>query len=336
METRTFLVALIVFCWYSEIFAAGHARLTLPDTLDAARAYIFSGCPVTDTLGWDAASPVAAFRPPGIKPGDNNRSEPEAGSGLGVLYSVIMEPLVDTTQNLFTAWLEERAKARSTVTRAVATGMLRPKDTLDFPCLVLVHGKFSGQKAEWKTDGLEAFNTNTWDWPDPWLSLYQLKEKPRLYIELMMKSSPDGNAIQLVPRLLDLRRGSVVHRELHLALTAHLALRGASIGSVVVQLPSPVPNGIRLTPSHLASNASPWLALPRPVDHQSGRLNTEATLNAPLSVLLTMVESIQPSTVEKLLAVTFGAVRQPAPSYEAGRAMSNANGAKEPELERAP
>ena len=336
MRTRIVLVTLVMFCWYSEAFAGGDGRLTLPDAMEAARAYVFNTCPVTGTLDWEMTSPIAVFPPRGTEPNEGDQIETEAASALEVFSSVVVEPVMDTARGLFAAWLEERAKARSTVTTAVGVGMLRPMDTLDLPCLAMVHGKFSGQNAEWQPDNLEPADINTWDWPDAWLRLFQLKEKPRLYIELMIKSSPDGNAIQLEPRLLDLRRGSVVHEDIHLALTAHLALRGTSIGSVVVPLPSPVPNGIRLTPNHLVGHASPWLALPRPVDQQTGRLDNEAVLNAPISVLLAMVESVQPSTVEKLMAVTFGAVRQPALPYDAGKTISSLNGSTEGRLEKAP
>lgn len=286
-----------------------------PKGIDATRAYMFRTCPVSSKLAMlSAPTPVA------ILEGRDETNQPHAAGALAALAGAVAEPLVGLAGDAVAAWLEERAAEQSATTTALANGTLLTKSAgapSSLPCLVLVDGRFGVPDDKLDTATLVPASDrerDAWDWPAPWLSLFGLKDKPRLYMELMMMAAPRYDAFRIVPLFVDLRQTAAKRgkgKPVHLTLTADFSLRGSKLGAGVVALPSPVAEMTRLTADRLGAVSSAWIALPRPLKANATAIDPEHVVDGPLSVQLTVVESVAPSRVDKLIAKTFGAIRQP-------------------------
>lgn len=298
------------------------------ETMQTTRAYLLGTCPVSSRLGLTA--PLA---PDDILGGGT--AQKESPSGLVAVAGALVEPLVDLAGDAVGSWLDERAKDQTTTTTVVANGsLLFPSvSTWTLPCIVVVQGTFDTTSDPLPVQpGVLALSPGAtaadWDWPQPWLDLYRLRDKPRLYMELKLVPYPSYTAMRIEPSFVDLRRPAVDRgdgKPVHLALTASLSLRASSLGSTVVPLPTPVLGPTRLTPAQLIASASPWVALPRVVADPKSSGDGPALANGPLSVQVALVESVQPTMVDRVLAKTFGAVREPAADYLGRAVMTGLN-----------
>lgn len=320
---RLFTLALLL-CACTEAEPSVAQPPAQPESLNATRAYVFRNCPVSAKLGLRPA-PTAVE----LLEGDGSASDPESALALAPLAGALVEPLVGLAGDFVTAWLDDRAKQRSATTTALANGVLLVKPWSTgaasqetgiphfLPCLVMIQGRFGDPVERLDTALLQPASEaerRDWDWPAPWLSLFGLVEKPRLYMELKLVASPVYDAFRLVPLYMDLRSTAVNQgggKPVHLALTAVISLRGTSLGATVVPLPSPVAGATRLTAAHLGASSSAWVALPRPMAATPGSVSIDNLANGAFSVQLTFVETIEPAPVDRLIARTFGAIRQP-------------------------
>ncbi|BBK43498.1 hypothetical protein STVA_35180 [Allostella vacuolata] len=320
MIARTLFAAAAVLGAFAHHTPGLAQTMTQPVTLDGARAYLFQSCPIAKAL----ALPVP-LSPMDILENDGTAFTPESAVGLASVAGALVEPLISLAGDMVAAWLDQRAKEQVSTTAAVATGLLATGSvgSRSLPCLVLVQGKFGVLGNRPKPGDLQLAAGERplgWDWPAPWLALFGLTEKPRVYLELKLVASPAHDAVRLAPLFLDLRRTAAERgrgKPVHLALTASLSLRGTALGSAVVPLPSPVAEATRLTPAHLAGSSSAWIALPRPLRKDTGAIDHEHLINGPVSIQLALVESVQPQPVDQLVARMFGATRRPLAEHAA-------------------
>jgi hypothetical protein len=282
--------------------------LTRPEYLDADRAFLLPTCPRAEALDPSFGSVVPAESTWKRTGGGGPESALE---GLAVLAPAIIDGALDALQ----AWLDERAKAGEASLSFTANGFAaappaaKGAGVAGKQCLVLVSGQFGPVEAH-KSEPLVDEELKHGEWSKSWLDAMGLRGPPHFYSEIDLVYSPDFAEFRAVPAYLEYRdsnlsKGQKALRDLILGLT--FSMSGDAAGATVLALARNVTPGVQITSDLFAGESSPWL--PVNESRNTPTRNGQNLLKATLSVQATLIETSQPTGLDRLLSKLLAATR---------------------------
>ena len=296
-------------------YPAQLSALERPKSVNGERGYLLRTCPRAEAL--IGTVPLEAGPETFWNHATGGTNQKESGGVLEALAVVLAKPLIDVGMNALASWLEQRALERQKTLSWIATGFAAvpgnsPRTAAPRQCLVLVSGAFGSVEIPKKKPTGDDDLTKG-DWSPSWLAAFGLVDAPRIYTEIEMTYTRDMTAFQMSSIYLEYRESGLTEwaskpRDLSLALA--FSRRGVAAGATAVLLATDANPGQLFTPDLLAANRSPWVPVDLPAE-SNGKLSKELLTQEPFTIQARIVESVEPSQIDKLISQTFALVKEP-------------------------